>query len=118
MAIEYPVFAMGAILVLVVALIVLIWKMQLIIDMRLSEIQADIGDLHNAVSRLFVIASNAKSEADTSKIAPKISNAEPTFSENTGMPSHGLEAELHEVDELCAKLITLVPPAKLDFGQF
>jgi hypothetical protein len=108
---DLAIVGVGAFLVLVA----LIWKAYRVIDERLSEIQADIGELHNGVSHLFLWAS--KSENASSKPAP---HGTP---DNAGEVAHkaddlallrspGLESELADVDELCAKLITLVPPTK------
>src|SRR5271169_5730081 len=49
MTIDLAVLGAGAFLVLMA----LIWKAYRAIDERLSEIQADIGELHNGVSQLF-----------------------------------------------------------------
>jgi hypothetical protein len=102
MTIDLAVLGAGAFLVLMA----LIWKAYRVIDERLSAIQADIGELHNGVSQLFLLAS--KSEARTaSDDARKVAHDDLAL-----LRSPGLEADLAEVDELCAKLITLVPPAK------
>jgi hypothetical protein len=89
-------------------LVALIWKAYRVIDERLGEIQADIRALRGGVSHLFLLAS--KSEAKTA-------------SENAGKVAHKGDdlafvtvawfgSRLGMVDGLCAKLITLVPPAK------
>jgi hypothetical protein len=112
MAIDLTVLSVGAFLVLVA----LIWKAYRVIDERLSEIQADIRELHGGVSHLFLLAS--KSEAKTaSENAGKLANEADDLAL---LRSPGLEADLALVDGLCAKLITLVPPAgsPAHFGGF
>jgi hypothetical protein len=95
----------GAFLVLVA----LIWTAYRVIDERLGEIQADIAELHNGVAHLFLLAS--KSEAKPSKPKPcfAFDNGK-TANDVAFLRSRGLAAELAQVDELCGKLITLVPP--------
>ena len=53
MTIDLAVLGVGAFLVLVA----LIWKAYRVIDQRLSEIQADIGELHGGVSHLYLRSS-------------------------------------------------------------
>jgi hypothetical protein len=104
MTIDLTVLSAGAFLVLMA----LIWTVYRVIDGRLSEIQTDIGDLHTGVSRLFLLAS--KSEAETvSENAGKVAHK---ANDLALLQSPGLEADLAVVDGLCAKLITLAPPAK------
>jgi hypothetical protein len=104
MTIDLMVLSAGAFIVL----LALIWKVYRVIDKRLSEIQADIGELHNGVSHLFLLAS--KSQAKTvSENASKVTHKADDLAL---LQSPGLEADLAVVDGLCAKLITLVPPAK------
>jgi hypothetical protein len=114
MTTAYAVIAAGAFLVV----LIFVWTTHGIIGRRLSEIQAELGDLHVEVSRLFIMGLNADPKAGASKAEPNIASAESNggeaaseYHENT-LPSPALEAELDEVQELCAKLITLVPPAE------
>jgi hypothetical protein len=72
---------------------------------RLREIQADIGELHNGVSHLFLLASKPGTKAVSDKLAHKAD-------ELALLQAPVLEADLAVVDGLCAKLIALVPPAE------
>jgi hypothetical protein len=108
---DLAVLGVGAFLILVA----LIWKAYRLIDERLNEIQADIGELQNGVARLFLLVS--KSEATTSNPEPLVApgGADVAAHKSDGLAllqSPGLESDLAQVDELCAKLITLVPPAE------
>jgi hypothetical protein len=108
---DLAIVGIGAFLVLVA----LIWKAYRVIDERLSEIQADIGELHNGVSHLFLLASkseNASSKPDPHGAPDNAGKVAHKTDDLALLRSPGLESELAEVDELCAKLITLVPPAK------
>jgi hypothetical protein len=109
MTTEYAVFA-GAFLLAVA----LIWKAYRVIDKRLSDIHAELGELHTGVSHLFLFVT--KSAAKGSKAEPSSASAECNAGEvahtPAPLPSPGLEAELAEVHDLCAKLITLVPPVE------
>ena len=107
---DLAVVGVGAFLVLVA----LIWKAYRVIDQRLDEIQADIRELHCSASHLFVLAStNAKASDPKPRVASDNSANAPHETDDLAfLRSPGLEADLTEVDELCAKLITLVPPAK------
>jgi hypothetical protein len=106
------VIAAGAFLVVVI----FVWTTHEITARRLGEIQSELAELHVEVSRLFVIALNA--DPGASKVEANVAPAESNGSEAAGehhentLPSPALEAEMAEVHELCAKLITLVPPAE------
>jgi len=112
MIIESAVFAVGGFLVLLLA-----WQMR-VIRKRLGEVQNEVRELHNSVSRLFVMALNAGSvgkpaATETSgETSPTIAAAECSCA--TEPDTHTLrlelEAELAQVDGLCANLITLAPP--------
>jgi hypothetical protein len=104
MTIDLTVLSGGAFLVLVA----LIWKAYRVIDERLGEIQADIHELHGGVSHLFLLSSKSEAKA-ASENAGKVAH---TADDRALLRSPGLEADLAMVDGLCAKLITLVPPAK------
>ena len=104
MTIDLTVLSAGAFLVLMV----LIWKVYRGIDERLSEIQADIGELHNGVSHLFLLASKSEAKIDSENASEVAHKAD----DLALLQSPGLEADLAVVDGLCAKLITLAPPAK------
>ena len=104
MAIDLTVLSAGAFL----ALIALIWKVYRVIDERLREIQADIGELHNGVSNLFLLASKSETKPvseNAGKVARKADDL-------ALLQSPGLEGDLAVVDGLCAKLIALAPPAE------
>ena len=64
---------------------------------------------------MVALSANPKAEAEAApNVASANSNGGKAASENHERtpPSPDLEAELTEVHELCAKLITLVPPTK------
>jgi hypothetical protein len=107
---DLAIVGVGALLVLVA----LVWKAYRVIDERLSEIQADIGELHNGVSHLFLLASKAENASPKPNPYGGPENAR-TVAHQTHdlalLQSLGRDSELAEVHELCAKLITLVPPA-------
>jgi hypothetical protein len=107
MTAEYAVFAIGAFLVVAV----LIWNMQRVAK-RLAELQAELGELHFVVSRLSVVTLNAIPKGEAAATVPDIASPEPDVASKHALQSLALEAELDEVHELCAKLITLVPPAE------
>jgi hypothetical protein len=107
---DLAIVGVGAFLVLVA----LIWKAYRVIDDRLSKIQADISELHCGVSHLFLLASkseNASSKPDPYGAPDNAGKVAHKTDDLALLRSPGLESELAEVDELCAKLITLVPPA-------
>jgi hypothetical protein len=114
MTTAYAGLAAGAFLVVVI----FVWTTHHIVVSRLGEIQSELAELHVEVSRLFVIALNADPKTGASKVEPNIASAESNGSEAASeyheitLPSPALEAEMADVDELCAKLITLVPPAE------
>ncbi len=111
MTFEYAAIAIVAFLFLTI----LVWNTQRVVDKRLIELQDDLRELHFVVSRLFamVLTANPKAEAGPN-VSPADSNGGGVASEDHARtpPSPVLEAELTQVHELCAKLITLVPPAK------
>jgi hypothetical protein len=104
MTADLAVLGAGAFLVLVA----LIWKAYRVIDERLREIQANIAELHDGVTHLFLLAS--KSDAKPSKLEPFAFDTSKVTTDLALLRSPGLESELAQVDELCSKLITLVPP--------
>ena len=104
MTIDLTVLTAGAFLVLMA----LIWRLYRGIDERLREIQADIGELHNGVSHLFLLASKSETKPvseNAGKVARKADDL-------ALLQSPGLEGDLAVVDGLCAKLIALAPPDK------
>jgi hypothetical protein len=78
-----------------ILIMILIWT-------RLAAIQTELDEMNLAVLELFKTALDAA--------GPAISGGGEIPKEDPHIAS-GLEAELDEVDALCAKLITLVPPA-------
>jgi hypothetical protein len=106
MTIEAAVFAAGSILITA-----LIWQTHRLTTRRLGEIHNDLDALKNLVSRLFVMGLNRKPEetavSGTESAATQSDLAE---TKQTPVPTLELAPELAEVDELCAKLITLAPP--------
>jgi hypothetical protein len=83
-----------------IVIVILIW-------MRLTAIQTD--EVNLAVLELFKTAPDANRRSDL-KAEPAISGGGEIPNEDLHNAS-GLEAELDEIDALCAKLITLVPPS-------
>jgi hypothetical protein len=92
-----------------IVIVILIWNVQRVLGMRLTAIQTELGEVNLAVLELFRMALDANRRADL-KAEPAISSGGEIPEEDLHNVS-GLEAELDEVDALCAKLITLVPPA-------
>jgi hypothetical protein len=92
-----------------IVMVILIWNVQRVLSMRLTAIQTELGEVNLAVLELFKMALEANRRADL--------KAEPAKSSGGEIPNEdlhnasSLEAELDEVDTLCAKLITLVAPA-------
>jgi hypothetical protein len=92
-----------------IVIVILIWNVQRVLGMRLTAIQTELGEVNLAVLELFKMALDANRSADL-KAEPAISSGGEIPNEDLHNAS-GLEAELDEVDALCAKLITLVPPS-------
>jgi hypothetical protein len=84
----------------------LIWNVQRVLGIRLTAIQTELGEVNLAALELFKVALDPRS-ADV-KAEPAKSSGGEIPKEHPHIAS-GLEAELDEVDALCAKLITLVP---------
>jgi hypothetical protein len=104
--IEAAVFAAGSILIAA-----LIWQTHQLTRRRLNEIHNDLDALKNLVSRLFVMGLNRKpEETAVSGTESAATQSDPAETKQTPVPSLELESELTQVDELCAKLITLAPP--------
>jgi hypothetical protein len=106
MTIEVAAFAVGSILVAA-----LIWQTHRLTRRWLDQIHNDLDALSNLVSRAFVMGLNRKpEEAAASVTETAATQNESAETEQTTVPTFVLEPELAEVDELCAKLITLAPP--------
>jgi hypothetical protein len=117
MTIEYAAVAVGTFLIIVI----LIWKKLRTIDMRLREMQAELNELHAVESRLFIMALNANPKAQAPKAEPTIASAqsndgriiaEDDLGCSPQSPNLDVGTSRAEGDELCARLITLVPPAE------
>jgi hypothetical protein len=100
MTIEVAAFAVGSILVAA-----LIWQTHRVTRRRLDQIHNDLDALSNLVS-----LNRKPEEAAASVTETAATQSEPAETEQTPVPTFELEPELAEVDELCAKLITLAPP--------
>jgi hypothetical protein len=92
-----------------IVIVILIWNVQRVLGIRLTAIQTELGEVNLAVLELFKVALDANRSADL-KAEPAKSSGGEIPKEHPHIAS-GREAELEEVDALCAKLITLVPPA-------
>lgn len=99
----------------------LIWQLHWVISPQLSEIRYEVNALRDVVSRVFLIQVAHKTESehsDAAMLPPFLDAASPPptsdpIAKNDGRENDALqqlEFEVGEVDELCARLITLVPP--------
>jgi hypothetical protein len=110
MTIEIASLIAGAILVSA-----LIWQFHRITSRQLSEIQGEVSALRDVVSRVFLMQVAHKTEKEPSNldVTPPPS-PDPTAKndrrEDDALHQLEMEFEAAEIDELCAKLITLVPP--------
>jgi hypothetical protein len=80
---------------------------------QLTEIQREVNALRDVVSRVFLLQFNRKTENELSDVMPpppSIPTAKTDRHENDVLEQREMEFEVGEIDELCAKLITLVPP--------
>src|SRR5262249_40414288 len=107
MTIEIALLVAGGVLVAT-----FIWRLHRL-TRRIGDIQGEVNALRDMISRVFLIQLNHKTENDPSNLAaapPPPSSDEGARNEmrKYGAPQLGLETA--EIDELCAKLITLVPP--------
>jgi hypothetical protein len=110
MTIEIVLLVVGGVLVST-----LIWQLHRIrlMSRQLSEIQGDVNALRDVVSRVFLLQFNRKIENEPSDVTPPPPSdltAKNDRRENNALRSRVMEFEVGEIDELCAKLITLVPP--------
>jgi hypothetical protein len=104
MTIEIALLVAGGALILVSALI---WRLHQIMR-RLGEIQGEMDAMWRTVSRL-----NRKTEDEPSDVTPPPPSnpiAKIDRRENDALQQREMEFEVGEIDEFCAKLITLVPP--------
>jgi hypothetical protein len=91
----------------------LVWQLHRITSRQLSEIQGEVSALRDVVSRVFLMQFNHKTENEPSDVTPPPSS-DPTAKNdrraNDALQQLEMEFEVAEIDELCAKLITLAPP--------
>jgi hypothetical protein len=91
----------------------LVWQLHRISRRQLSEIQGEVNALREVVSRVFLMQLNHKTENKPSDVTPP-PPYDPTAKndrrENDALQQLAMEFEVAEIDELCAKLITLAPP--------
>jgi hypothetical protein len=93
----------------------LIWQSHRfrLMNRQLSEIQGEVDALRDIVSRVFLLQFNRRTEDEPSDVIPP-PPSDPTAKsdrrENDALQQREMEFEVGEIDELCAKLITLVPP--------
>ena len=90
MATDLAVVGVGAFLILVG----LIWKAYRVIDERLSEIQADVVELHNGVSQLFLLASESEAKKSRSESCVASDNVSHKTDGLALLRSPGLEGRL------------------------
>jgi hypothetical protein len=106
MTVEAAVYAGGLFLISFV-----IWQTHRVNIRRINEIQREVSGLSDLVSRLFLSAPNEKPDG---KIASPAANeavqSDPAREDIAPAPPPRIESDLVQVDELCAKLITLAPP--------
>jgi hypothetical protein len=110
MTIEIALLVAGGVLVSIH-----IWQSRQIrlITRQLSEMQGEVDALRNLVSRVFLLQLNRKTDDEPSDVTP-LPPSDPISKsdrrENDALQQREMEFEMGEIDELCAKLITLVPP--------
>jgi hypothetical protein len=96
----------------------LLWQSHRVTSRRLSEIQSELNALRDLMSRIFLtqMAQTIKNEPPPSDGLPPPSSTDSTETTDTHETNDALQLEmklgLTEVDELCAKLFTLVPPSE------
>jgi hypothetical protein len=95
----------------------LIWQSHRLrlMSRQLSEIQGEVNALRDVVSRVFLLRLNRKTENEPSDVTPpppSVPTVKNDRREYDALQQREMEFEVVEIDELCAKLITLVPPKK------
>jgi hypothetical protein len=106
MTVEAAVYAGGALLISIV-----IWQAHRADIRRLSEIQRDVSGLKDLMYRLFLTALDEKSDGKIAAPAAKEAvQSDPAREDIAAAPPPEIESDLVQVDELCARLITLAPP--------
>jgi hypothetical protein len=104
MTMDTAVFAAGSILVAAV-----VWQTHRLNSRRLGEIRNDLDGLRVLASRLLLNQTPKETVASQTDSGP--GQGDPCGPEGTPAPPTDLDPELTEIDLLCAKLITLSPPA-------
>ena len=113
MTIDAALSIMGAVLVLG-----LLWRLQRVTSRRLSEIQCELNALRDLMSRIFLtqISQKPQNESSTADRIPPLLSTNSAETADAPVTNDALQLEMRlevaEVDELCAKLITLVPPSE------
>jgi hypothetical protein len=110
MTIEITLLIAGGVLVST-----LIWLSRRIrlMSRQLSEMEGEVNALREVVSRVFLLQFNRKTEnepSDATPPPPSNPTAKNDRRENDALQQREMEFEVGEINELCAKLITLVPP--------
>jgi hypothetical protein len=109
MTIEIALLVAGGVLVSI-----LIWQSHRIrlMNRQLSEIQTQVDGLRDVVSRVFLLQFRKTEDEPSDMIPPppSVPIAKGDRRENDALRQREMEFEVGEIDELCAKLITLVPP--------
>jgi hypothetical protein len=110
MTIESTLLVAGGILVLT-----FIWLLRQIrlMSRQLNEIQCEVNALRDVVSRVFLLQFNPKTEnepSDATPPPPSVPTAKNDRPENDELQHPEMQFEVGEINELCTKLITLVPP--------
>jgi hypothetical protein len=113
MTIEAALSVAGAVLVFA-----LLWRSHRVTSRRLSEIQCELNASRDLMSRILLTQMSQKSHSEpplADEIPPPPSTHS-TETADTPAKNNALELEMAlevaEVDELCAKLITLAPPSE------
>jgi hypothetical protein len=92
----------------------LVWQSHRVTSRRLSEIQSELNGLRDLISRIFLtrMAQKTKNEpVHLDEMPARIDSTETTdMHETNDALQLELELETAAIGELCAKLVTLVPP--------
>jgi hypothetical protein len=113
MTIEAALSVAGAVLVFA-----LLWRSHRVTSRRLSEIQCELNALRDLMSRILLTHMCQKSQNEPSLAdgIPPPPSTDSTKTADAPQKNDALQLqmklEVAEVDELCAKLITLVPPSE------
>jgi hypothetical protein len=110
MTIEIALLVAGGVL-----LLILIWQSHRLrlMSRQLNDIQTQVEGLQDIVSRVFLLRLTRKTEDEPSDMTPPSPSAPTEKSngrQNDAVQQREMKFEAAEIDDLCAKLITLVPP--------